>query len=260
MKKKFVLFDWNGTLLDDMPFFWDAVLATFHEFAVEAPTMKQYFRELESDYYTIYTSRGITASREELNEVFKPAYLELVENAVLHSSVPETLETLSDLNISIGLITMQEEELALPMLVAHGIFHYFSFRSFHNLQKAETIGAFCNEEQVDPGNCFFVGDSPSDIRHASRAGVNSVAFMDKYVPNDLIAQTDPDFAIRDIGDVVELVLQGSYRGVLCDGCNGVGDQEHECHQGDAHILVQDEPAGQQCSCQTCRTEDIIFDR
>ena len=256
MKKKLVLFDWNGTLLDDVPFFWGAILDTFRAFGTEAPSMEDFFRELKDDYYEIYASRGITAPREELNKVFKPAYLKLAENAVLHPHVAETLELLSYLNIPTGLITMQQEELASPVLKARGILNYFSLTSFHNLQKAETIGAFCAEEQVDLGNCFFVGDSPSDIRHANRAEVNSVAFMNKYVPNDLIAKVDPDFAIRDIGDVVELVLQGSYPGTLCDSCNVLGD--HDYH-GDAHILVQDKPAGRQCSCQTCRTADIISD-
>lgn len=260
MEKKLVLFDWNGTLLDDVPFSWSAFVDTFYEFGGEPPSMKEFFQELKRDYYDIYTSRGITASREELYEVYAPLYADLVEDVVLYPHVAETLETLSDLNIPIGLITMQQEELASPVLTAHGISHHFSsLSSFHDLQKAETITAFCKKVQVEPGNCFFVGDSPSDIRHASRAGVNSVAFMNGYVPKDLIAEADPDFAIRDIGDVVELVFRGSYRGMLCDGCNVLGGHQHRCHHGDLHIFVQGEPAGQHCSCQTCRTGSIIFD-
>ena len=54
---KLVLFDWNGTLLDDTLLWYDVVLKVFHTFGKQAPTLEQYFRELEGDYFIIYTSR-----------------------------------------------------------------------------------------------------------------------------------------------------------------------------------------------------------
>lgn len=256
---KLVLFDWNGTLLDDTPIFWEAVRATFSAFGVEPPTMEEYFRELDGDYLDSYRARGITALREELNAVYEPYYEEHVGTVELSGGALKTLQALRDGGVMRGLVTLQKESLTRPLMKQFDIDGFFLYHAFHALKKDEAIRAILAQAGADPRDCFFVGDTPSDIRHANRAGVHSVAFVNGHVPGDLISLADPDFAIRDMRELLHIVEHGSYPGVLCDGCNVLGNAEHRCHQGDIHILVRGRPAGQACSCQVCGTSYRIFE-
>lgn len=257
--KKLVLFDWNGTLLNDIPRWHEATEATFRRFNAQAPSIADFFRELEGDYLDIYRSRGITESRAQLNLIYEAFYNFYSTEATLSPNAVYTLEALRTLEIPCGLVTMQKEELVEPFMAREAIGGFFSYARYHVLNKTDVIREILDEAGVDARDCLFVGDSPSDIRNANDAAVTSVAYMDEHVPNDLIAMANPDFAIRNLLDLVQLAQYGQYPGQLCDGCNVRGFHEHRCHQGASHIIVFGEPAGSLCSCQTCRSGDVIFE-
>ena len=72
--KNLVLFDWNGTLYDDVSDWFKAVRDVFSYFGKKPPTIKQYFAELQGDYLEIYQKRGIVISREELGKIYDGFY------------------------------------------------------------------------------------------------------------------------------------------------------------------------------------------
>lgn len=202
---KLVLFDWNGTLLDDIPVWYDAVQEIFRRFGKEAPTIEQYFRELEGDYLAIYTSRGIEATRNELNEIYEPHYQEHVRNACLIPNARKTLQELKRRDHTTWLVTGQQEQLVLPLLKKFRVSSYFRGGKFHVMNKAEVIREILEAENVAPADCFLVGDAPSDIRHATRAGIASIAFLGGYIPEELVIAAEPNHTIRQISDILNLV-------------------------------------------------------
>jgi beta-phosphoglucomutase-like phosphatase (HAD superfamily) len=46
---KIMLFDWNGTILDDIPIWYESVKEIFRVFGKRPPTIAEYFRELKGD-------------------------------------------------------------------------------------------------------------------------------------------------------------------------------------------------------------------
>lgn len=204
--RKAVLFDWNGTLLDDIPVWYDSVKEIFRVYEKTPPTMEEYFREWEGDYLKIYQSRGITVSREEMNKVYGLYYEAHVKTAVLNFRAKEVLSNLFlRKNTFVGLITAQPRELVVPLLDKFDIGGFFLYRAFHVLDKKETIRRLLKREDIDPKNCYYVGDTPSDMRHAKKAGVVAVSFLNGYVPEDLIMNSAPDFIIRNLEEILKIV-------------------------------------------------------
>ena len=202
---KLVLFDWNGTLLDDTLLWYDVVLKVFHTFGKQAPTLEQYFRELEGDYFIIYTSRGIDVTRERLNEIYAKHYQALMYQAPLMPGAQEVLQALHDSTHALYLVTGQLESLVSPLLEKFGIVSYFKSRKFHVTDKAGVINEVLEMEKVEPKNCFYVGDTPSDMRHAKKAGIVSIAFLGGHIPNECIANSQPDFSIQQLRDILTIV-------------------------------------------------------
>lgn len=201
---KLILFDWNGTLLDDITVWYDAVQEIFRRFGKEAPTIEQYFRELEGDYLTIYTSRGIEATRDELNEIYEPYYQEHVNSARLVPAVRKILQELKRRGYAIWLVSGQQEQLVSPLLKKFRISSYFDGGRFHVMNKTEVIGEILKTEDISPKDCCLVGDAPSDIRHANKAGITSVAFLGGYIPKELIIAAEPDHTIEQLQDITNL--------------------------------------------------------
>jgi phosphoglycolate phosphatase-like HAD superfamily hydrolase len=202
---KIVLFDWNGTILDDAPIWYESVKEIFRVYKKQAPTIAEYFRELEGDYLGIYQSRDITASRDELNAIYEPHYNAHVQKAELFFGVRKVLKTLAARGVIVGIITMQKDFLVLPLLIKFGINNYFNYLEFNTFDKKAAIQKILAKESVDPQECCYIGDAPSDIRHGKKAGVKTAAFLSGYIPEDLLLKAEPEFTVRNFAEILQVI-------------------------------------------------------
>lgn len=202
---KIILFDWNGTIFDDIPIWYESICGIFRRYGQQPPTIAEYFRELEGDYLKIYRSRGIEASRDELNAIYEPRYESLIHTATIFPDVRSTLKLIAEKGIAMGLITAQKEFLVAPILDKFDINSFFKYREFHVLDKQGVIRRILEKEKVVPQDCWFVGDAPSDIRHAKKAGIVSVAFLTGRIPEDLVIAAEPHIAVFRFKNITMII-------------------------------------------------------
>jgi phosphoglycolate phosphatase-like HAD superfamily hydrolase len=202
------LFDLNGTVLNDTPIWYETVKSVFKGFEKEPPTIREYFEELEAakgDYLQIYKFRGIDIPRDQLNDIYGKIYERLVVEAELTPYAKHTLEALANAGVVLGLITTQPENLAAPILEKFGLTKLFRHLKYHCIDKKTAIGGILLQENTGRRECYYVGDSPSDVRHANNAGVVSVAFLDVHIPEELVLASQPRMTIKDFRELISLV-------------------------------------------------------
>ncbi len=213
-----IFFDWNGTLLDDTLTIWyEVIRKTFCDFGKEPPTIAEHIQKMSGgDYSLSYRSRGITASREVLAAIYEAYYQQMLEDmlskgdtehVLLYPGVSKTLTSLRKNNIVTGIVTTQPQLLVEPLLEKLNITSLLTRFVSNVINKAEAINSLVAAEKIPLTECYYVGDSPSDIIHAKKAGVIAVAFVDKrgYIPIDMIKATDPDYIIHDIREILQLI-------------------------------------------------------
>lgn len=204
---KACLFDWNGTLLDDMLIWHKTMKTIFKCFGKEPPTIACFFEELEryhGDYLVIYQSRGVTLNKEQLNELYGKTYRSMDYLARLSPNARQTLQQLKARKIFLGLITSQPEILTAPLLHRFGLVEIFHYLKFDCVNKSSAILDVLAQENIAPKECCYVGDSPSDIRHANKAGVVSVAFINGHLAPEILIATNPNFVIRNFSELLKL--------------------------------------------------------
>jgi len=201
---KIVLFDWNGTLLDDTPILYKSVKKVFRVFGKRPPTIAEYFRELEGDYLKIYRSRGITASRDELNAIYELHYKAYAQEAKLFFGVRMALTIFAARAVVMGIITNQKDFLVTPFLAKFGLNKFFRYQEFNTFDKKAAIQKILAQENADPQECCYFGDAPSDIRHGKKAGVKTAAFLSGYIPEDLLLKAKPDFTVRNFAGILQV--------------------------------------------------------
>lgn len=197
--------DLNNTIIDDMPIWENAMRKTFLASGKNPPTIEEYFRELKGDYLEIYRKRGILASREELNEIYEKEYERQLKNIKLFPDVKETLINLHERDVYLALITIQKEKLAVPLLKKLGIYKLFRSFSFHTRNKEEAILDVVGFTGFWPRQYYFVGDSPSDMQQAKKAGAIAIAFLNGYIPEDLLMATEADYNIGNFKDILNII-------------------------------------------------------
>ena len=204
---KVVFFDFNGTLLDDMPIWRQATEANFRSFGVEPPSTAEYFRRLEEfkgDYRGVYQSFGINVTRHRLNTVYESVYTKLLDQATFFTGVRFTLDALRSSGKKSVLITTQKEFLVTPLLQRIGVEKYFHSSRFGIFDKSGVMNEILSGLGVEPSECCYVGDAPSDMRHAEKAGVLPVAFLGGYIPEELLLKNGVR-PIRSLGEILSIV-------------------------------------------------------
>lgn len=207
---KVCLFDWDGTLLDNSLICQEA---TRHVFEVlgsvkRAPTLAEFISELEQhdgDYLKVYQARGVNASRDQLNEVYGPVYAKLVAGAQLNPGSLLTLRELSSSGVKLGLITTQLEHSVVPLMYKFEIYKLFRHFHFNSMDKSSAIIDVWEQHPFHRQDIFYVGDAPSDIRHANNARVVSVAYLNSPLPYNLVLAARPTFSIFHMTDLLKFI-------------------------------------------------------
>ena len=198
--------DFNGTIVNDTLIWDEARRQTFLAFGQNPPTIAEHFQAMNSgDYLDVYRERGIKAARPELNAIYERTYEAEIHSVDLFPQVKETLLQLKESRISLILVTTQMESLVSPLLDKFEINTLFENRLFHVLNKKVVIREIIEKRDIDPKQCYFVGDSPSDVRRAKEAGVTAIAFLTGYIPDNLLIAMKADHYIRSFKEIIEIV-------------------------------------------------------
>ncbi len=204
---KLVLFDWNGTLIDDMPIWYKSIKKIFELHNVTPPSVGDYFKMLESakSYTEVYNSLGINLPQNELDRIYQEEYQKHLQDIQLSPGAKEVFDILTDKKVVLGIITTQLQPLFDPIFLRLRLEKYFKHVIIEVQKKSTAILHLCALERINPENCYYVGDSPSDIRNAKKAGVQALAYLNGYIPEELISATNPDFTISHFQELPKLI-------------------------------------------------------
>ena len=205
---KLVLFDFNGTLVDDNIPFWQAVVKVFMHHGVIPPTIEEYFIAMEGHWLDVYHSKGIKGNPAELNTIYGPIYFELFKNDMKpFPDIHQVLEELRRREFTIGIISAGIGTTNAPALDALGLTEFFDpqFVEFDNHSKSEAIVRFCQKANIEKSNCYYIGDAPSDIAQSNSTGVQSVAFLSGFIPEHLVCAKNPTHVIYKMSELLNII-------------------------------------------------------
>jgi len=205
--QKMVLLDWNGTVVDDMPIWHQSISKIFAPYGIQPPSAGEYFQKLAElkGYPAVYHSMGINLSGQELDRIYSEEYQKHLNEIKLFPGVKETLEALKSRGVILGIITAQLKPLFDSLFAGLGLEKYFDEIVTDALKKDTLITHLCFLRKIELTNCYYVGDAPSDVRHAKSAGVKSVAYLTRHMPQEILLAQNPDFAITDLRELLQFV-------------------------------------------------------
>ncbi|MGK0404753.1 MAG: phosphoglycolate phosphatase [Oleispira sp.] len=199
-----VLFDLDGTLIDSVPDL-AAAIDVMLESVGKAPVGEVKVNRWVGNGAAALVKRAL-ADRDDGDErhharypsehedeeyasaysIFECAYAQrLTTGTGLYDGVLSVLSALVSVDIKLGLITNKPRRFTVPLLKALGIDHYFAevlcgddleFKKPHPLPVLTAL----KNLSVSAQQAIMVGDSISDIKSASAAGVKTVAVTYGY--------------------------------------------------------------------------------
>lgn len=178
MKYKFVLFDWNGTLLDDLKINIEIEKTLLKRRNLPSEIKEEKY--LESFGFPIidfYKTIGFDFSKESYEAVaceYAVEYEKSLCDARLFEDVLSLLEELKKEGFVLVIISATEHELLFRQTEKYSINSYFKtiLGTSNNLgkSKVQTALDWLRKENADPEETLFIGDTVHDFETAEAIG------------------------------------------------------------------------------------------
>ncbi len=180
---KHVVWDWNGTLLDD---FWLCI------HALNTLLKKENRPSVEPDYYREIFDFPVVKTYEALKFDLKPGDFEKMSNfffeiyeakrreCMLQKGARKFIHLLNELKISQSILSAYKHDRLQKIISEHDLDKYFTCLSGNDdilgNDKSYRASAHLKELKIAPENVIYLGDTLHDVETAKAMNVDCVLF------------------------------------------------------------------------------------
>lgn len=195
--KRHIIWDLNGTLLDDVE---TSVLAISKVLthkrlpAVDIPTYRSIFGFPISAYYARI---GLETAAEQIAAIadeFHKNYDALFDLCKLHTGVLETLKAVKAKGHRQSILSAAQQDWLMPQLTHFGIRSYFDhvygLTDFLARSKLERGHQLIKTSGIEPSATIMIGDTNHDIDVAKELGIDVVIYADGHQSTEQFSQYD----------------------------------------------------------------------
>lgn len=183
-RPRHLVWDWNGTVLDDFPIILRATNESFREAGLPEITADQYRTQIKMPIRAFYTDiLGYEPSDEQwevLDETFHRHYVQGEKEARLSAGLPTLLQEWADRGRTQSLLSMYHDDKLVPVVRHHGIADYFALVQGTTPPRPPRKGLHLADHlrrlDVDPSTVVLIGDSPDDAHAAESVGARVVLY------------------------------------------------------------------------------------
>jgi phosphoglycolate phosphatase len=194
-----LIFDWSGTLVDDLGPVIEATNAVLGKYAIAGMDREGFRRAFRLPYRDFYAELLPDIPLDELEAHFRPAFDAAITPVTVLPHAREKLEWCTALGIRTFVLTSMDSTAFERQMDEFGLRHHFEATYSGVLDKREVIHRILDEHGLRPEETAFVGDMTHDVETARHGGVSSIAVLTGYNHPEILAGVRPDITVPDLG-------------------------------------------------------------
>lgn len=195
---KNLIFDWSGTLVDDLGPVLDATNAVLVRYGREPLSRDEFRRRFRLPYDEFYAECLPGVALAELEAHFRVAFDASVAPVLVLPHAREKLEWCVARGIRCFVLSSMDERAFARQLDQFGLAEMFEATYAGVVDKRAKIHEILAAHRLDPAATAFVGDMVHDIETARHGGVASVAVLTGYTHAEVLASVRPDLTVPDL--------------------------------------------------------------
>lgn len=176
-KIELVIFDWNGTLQNDVPLYYEySVRRVFEQRGLPVPTLQEYRDEVSVDLERFYRDHGVLGPFD-VDALFTESRLAIKADGArteIFPEVPQVLKALRAVGVARTLVSLAPTGELIAMLDGYGIGWDFAIVSGDVYVKAGMFREHCAMVGIPLEGAVVVGDMVDDARSATLAGIKPI--------------------------------------------------------------------------------------
>ncbi|MFN0127622.1 MAG: HAD family hydrolase [Verrucomicrobiales bacterium] len=199
------IFDWSGTLVDDLPPVVHATNAVLRHCGRPALTRAEFLREFELPFHRFYDRMVPGIPLTSLEPIFHEAFTRSEERATPIPHSHDFLEWCRRQGHRCFVLSAAHPAHLDDQARAFGLDPYFEAIHAGVRDKSERIHHLLDHHQLRPELTAFIGDMTHDIESARHGGVFSVAVLTGYQDLVRLAAVSPDLVVHDLAELRSLL-------------------------------------------------------
>ena len=193
-----LIFDWSGTLVDDLRPVVEATNAVFVKHGRPPFTLEEFKDKFYLPFPKFYEEHLPGVSLAELEVTFHEVFSRHQHDVPLLDGAREILEFAHQRGMKIFLLSTVRPEYWDRQASPHDVQKYFTHPYTGIIDKRETIHEVLAHHHLRPEETLFVGDMRHDIDTARHGGVMSCALLTGYESLEKLKTSQPDLLFRDL--------------------------------------------------------------
>jgi phosphoglycolate phosphatase len=198
-----IIFDWSGTLVDDLPAVWQATNYVLTQ-AGRAEVSLETFRAEFCLPFTLFYDRHVPhIPLPQLEDWFHSRFRQVQETVCPLPHAREFLEFCRARGLRTFLLsTVNREHFAVQAGIT-GFDKYLDKPYLNIWDKRKKIHDILEENSLVPDETMFIGDMQHDIETARHGGIHSCAVLTGYNTVVQLQAAEPDLMVEHLGELRE---------------------------------------------------------
>jgi phosphoglycolate phosphatase-like HAD superfamily hydrolase/ADP-ribose pyrophosphatase YjhB (NUDIX family) len=198
-----IIFDWSGTLVDDLPAVLKASNYVLTQAGRDAMSLDQFRAEFSLPFTRFYDRHTPDVPMVQLEKWFHHEFSQSQASVVELPHARKFLEFCRAKNIKTFLLsTVHSDYFAIQCGITG--FGAFLDKPYTDVwDKREKIHQILSENHLKPEETLFVGDMEHDIETARHGGVHSCAVLTGYNTLDQLRAAQPDLIVEHLSELRE---------------------------------------------------------
>jgi phosphoglycolate phosphatase len=191
-----ILWDWNGTLLDDAQTCMDTMNEMLKRRGMPVLNMEIYKDVFGFPVYDYYRKIGFDFDRESFEDLsveFIDAYNHALGSAPLAGSAREVLEYFRAAGKQNVIVSAMKQDMLLKSVKDKGIGNYFAdilgIHDIYAASKSEMAMKYVKSRKLDISEIIFIGDTEHDFDVALDIGCRCILIADGHQSEERLRAT-----------------------------------------------------------------------
>lgn len=192
------IFDWSGTLADDLRPVWTATNAIFREYGRRELSIEEFRFHFRLPFSEFYAELLPEATEEGLEPLYERFFSGLHGEVNLLPGALPLLKWCRQQGRRTFLLSTIKADHFEAQASRLGVRDAFETAYVAVHDKREKIGQLLREQNLQPSETAFIGDMVHDIDTAHHGGVLAVAVLTGFDPLEKLLPACPDVIVKDL--------------------------------------------------------------
>lgn len=224
-----IIFDWSGTLVDDLPAVWAATNHVLANAGIPEMTLAQFRAEFRLPFAGFYERYTPHIPMAQLEEWFHGRFRQVQDSVAPLPHAREFLQFCRERGMRTFLLSTVHRDHFAVQTERTGFGDYLDRPYVEVWDKRKKIHEILSENHLAPDETVFVGDMEHDIETARHGGIGSCAVLTGYNSLEQLRAANPDLIVEHLGELREVLERNAMQLKPVQERNG--------HSGGQHPVV-----------------------